>query len=107
MTYLTSLGGGGGGTTLYTISATSTFTFTNEELSVVNTISNASLTNINLISFSVINSETSGASLDDFTLAGMTFHIENIINNTSFDIRATSTNGATGVYTITYKVIYS
>ena len=33
-------------------------------------------------------------------------NIENIIDNTSFDIRATPVNNATGVYTATYKITY-
>lgn len=107
MTYLTSLGGGGGGTTIYTITASSTFTFSSEDDHAVNTISNGSLTNSNFLSFSVINTETSSASLDDFTISGVTFSIENIIDNTSFDIRASASNNATGTFTITYKVLYS
>lgn len=107
MTYLTSIGGGGGGTTIYTITASLTFTFTNEDLYVVNTVLNGSLTNSNFLTFSIINTDTSSMSLDDFTLNGVTFNIENIIDNTSFDIRANSLNGSTGTYTITYKVLYS
>jgi len=107
MTYLTSIGGGGGGTTIYTITASLTFTFVNEELYVVNTVLNGSLTNSNFLSFSIINTETSSMTLDDYTLNGVVFNIENIIDNTSFDIRASSSNGSTGTYTITYKVLYS
>jgi len=107
MTYLTSLGGGGGGTTIYTITASSEFTFDSEDGTVINTISNGSLTNSNFLSFSVIYTETTATSLDDFNLNAVTFNIENIVDNTSFDIRANSVNKASGTYTITYKVLYS
>jgi len=98
--------GGGGGATLTQITASDTFTFTAESDGVVKTITNASLTNANIKSFSYIPTETAGASLDDFKLNGVTFNIENIIDNTSFDIRATSINNATGTYTITYSILY-
>jgi len=49
---------------------------------------------------------TTGTSLDDFALNGVRFNIENIIGSTSFDIRATSTNNASGTYRITYYVTY-
>jgi hypothetical protein len=105
MTFISSLMGGGTGVNVITASAT--FTFGTEEDAVINTVASAVLTSANFKGFSVIPTETASTSLDDFKLNGVTFNIENIIDNTSFDIRATSTNGATGVYTITYKVIYS
>jgi len=73
---------------------------------VVKTILNASLTNANLKSFSYVPLDTTATSLDDFKLNGVIFNIENIVNSTSFDIRATAMNNATGVYTINYKLTY-
>lgn len=106
MTYLTSLGGGGGGSTVYEITATTTFTFTSESSTVVNTVLNGSLTSTNFKSATFIPQETTATSLDDFEINGLTFTIENIINNTSFDLRATAANNATGVYLVTYKITY-
>jgi hypothetical protein len=105
MTYILSTGTGSG---LSQISATGTFVFTLEDNVVVNTILNANLTNSNFRAFSVIHAETGSlTSYDDFTLNGVSFNIENIIDNTSFDIRASSVNNATGTYTITYKILHS
>jgi hypothetical protein len=88
------------------ISAIDTFTFNSEDDTVVKTILNDSLTSANFNSFSVIPQETSSTSLDDFKLNGVTFNVENIVNSTSFDIRATALNGATGIYTIKYFITY-
>lgn len=98
------MGGGGG---FSQITASDTFTFTAEDNVVIKTISTALLTNTNFRGFSVVHTETTDTSLDDFTLNGITFNIENIVNNTSFDIRANAINNATGTFTITYKVLYS
>lgn len=89
------------------LSATLTFTFLSEDDSVVNTILNSVLTSANFKSITIIPIETDDTSLDDFKLNGLVFNIENIVDSTSFDIRATALNGATGPYTITYKIIYS
>lgn len=105
MTYLTSLGGGGG-TVVNEITASDTFVFSEQDNFIAKTIINASLTNSNFKSFTVIHTETTATSLDDFTLNAVSFNIENIIDNTSFDIRASANNMASGTYTITYKVLY-
>jgi hypothetical protein len=57
--------------------------------------------------FSVVPTETTATSLDDFKLNGVSFNIENIVDNVSFDIRASAQNDASGVYTATYKAIYA
>ena len=88
------------------ISEIDTFDFGNENDEVVKTIVNASLTNANLKSFLAIPNETAETSVDDFKLNGVIFNIENIIDNTSFDIRAYAYNNASGIYTITYKITY-
>ena len=76
------------------IAATDTFDFGSLSDAVVKTITNASLTSANFNSFTVIPQETSGASLDDFKLNGVVFNIENIVDSTSFDIRATAIDNA-------------
>lgn len=94
---------GGSGSVL---SGSSVFLFTPENDTVINTILSASITNSNIKGFSVIPSQTTETSLDDFKLNGLTFNIENIIDGVSFDIRANSINNATGNYTVIYKIIY-
>lgn len=88
------------------VSGTSVFDFGTEQDTAVNTILSAAITNSNIKGFSVIPSQTTETSLDDFKLNGLTFNIENIIDGVSFDIRANSINNATGNYTVIYKIIY-
>jgi hypothetical protein len=88
------------------LSASDTFDFGVEEDSVVKTISSALITNANVKSFTIIPTETAATSLDDFKLNSVSFNIENIIDNISFDIRANSANNASGIYTATYKLTY-
>jgi len=89
------------------ITATEEFTFLQEDDEVIVTIESKVLTIDNLRSFTVVPIETDETSLDDFKLNGVVFNIENIVDLVSFDIRATALNGATGVYTVIYKIIYS
>ena len=96
-----SIGGG-----FSTITATLDFIFGSEEDTVVNTVSSALLTSSNFKGFSYIPIALGDVSLDDFKLNGVDFNIENIINSTSFDIRATAINNATGTYRITYFINY-
>jgi hypothetical protein len=93
----------GGGATL--LSGTSVLNFGNENDSATLTVSNGTITNSNIKSFSTIPQETSETSLDDFSINGVTFSITNIINNTSFDIVATAVNSASGNYTVKYLII--
>ena len=78
----------GGG--INVISSTDTFNFGVENDEIIKTITNVSLTNTNLKGFTYIPTETTETSLNDFKLNGVIFNIENIINNTSFDIRGTA-----------------
>jgi hypothetical protein len=87
------------------ITGTSVFNFGNESDYIVNTILEPTITTALIKSFSVNNIETNETSLDDFSLNGVTFNIENIIDNVSFDIRASSINNASGNYTIKYLII--
>lgn len=76
-----------------------------EDASKVTTVLNALITAANLksVSFMPIVSADHD-SLDDFAWDGLTFNIENIIDNVSFDIRATAPNGTWGDYNIKYLI---
>jgi hypothetical protein len=95
-----STGGGGGNS----IIGNAVLNFGNENDIAFLTIANTSLTNLNIKSFSFLPQETAETSLDDFSLNGVSFSIENIVNNVSFDIRGTSTNSASGNYTVKYLI---
>jgi hypothetical protein len=88
-----------------TIVDTLDITFSSEDNTAIVTVP-SSLTAGGLLSFTYVPIETTATSLDDFTLNAVTFNIENIIDNVSFDIRANALNNATGTYTILYKIIY-
>lgn len=92
----------GGGVT--SITGTVAIDFGNENNSAVSTISNAVLTNANILGYSFIPQNTSETSLEDFSLNGVTFIVENIIDNVSFDIRGTASNNASGNYTVKYLI---
>lgn len=83
---------------------TSVLNFGNEQNLIVNTISYATVTSANFRGITFLPTETSETSLDDFTLNGVTFAIENIVDSTSFDIRASAINNASGNYTIKYQI---
>jgi hypothetical protein len=88
------------------ISAVLDVDFTNEQDEVITVVPNANLTNTNFKGFSYFPIETTATSLDDFKLNGVIFTLESIINNTSFTIRATALNNASGVYRIDYTILY-
>ena len=88
------------------ITGTANFDFGKETDAVVVTISDVNLTNANFKAISFIPKQSGSTFLDDFSLNGLSFNIENIINNVSFDIRATASNNATGIYQIDYKIQY-
>ena len=96
-----------GGVASTYLKASTIFNFgTNENDFVINTISSAVITNANINTTTFKPSETTETSLDDFTLNGLSFNIENIIDNVSFDIRAIAANNASGNYTINYSIGY-
>lgn len=64
----------------------------------------ASVTNANIKNISIVNIETVETSLDDFGLNGVTIGIQNIVDNTSFDIVGSAINNASGNYTINYFI---
>lgn len=89
------------------ISGTLNFDFgTKESDTVVMTVSDLNLTIANFKGFNFIPQNTSSTFVDDFFLNGLGFNIENIIDNVSFDIRATARNNASGIYQINYKITY-
>lgn len=85
---------------------TASIFFNNEDMFSISTILNSDLSNLNIKGFTYIPIETNLTSLDDFSLNAVTFNIENINNNVSFDIRGTAQNNATGTYSIKYIVTY-
>lgn len=98
------LPGGGGGSGLTSITGTVVLNFLNEQDAAVATINNAAITLAGVKTVSFIPIETTATSLDDFKLNGVTLNIENIVDNTSFDVRGTAYNNATGNYTINYII---
>lgn len=88
------------------LSGTANFNFLQEYNTIVVTIASAAVTNANFKTFVPIPVESGDTSLDDFALNGLTFWVENIIDNTSFDIRAIAQNNASGTYSINYKITY-
>jgi len=87
------------------ISGTAILNFGEESNSAIISISNIFITNASIKSISFLNIETSESSLDDFTLNGIIFNIENIIDNTSFDIRGSAVNDASGNFTLKYFIL--
>lgn len=88
------------------IESTISADFGAEKDTVVQTISSAVLTEANFKSFSYLPLAVSTTYLDDYSLNGVSFNIENIVDNDSFDIRATARNNASGEYYIKYRIIY-
>jgi len=86
------------------ITGTAVIDFGNENDCAVTTVSNASITNTGLKSCSFVPQDTTATSLDDFSLNGVSFSIENIVDNTSFDVRGTAVNNASNNYTIKYLI---
>lgn len=77
-----------------------------EDAYALTTVANALIVSANLKSIAFIPIvSTDHESLDDFQWDGITFNIENIIDNTSFDIRATAVSSSWGGYNISYKII--
>lgn len=88
------------------ISGTAIVDFENENNNATITIMNALLTNSSIKGISFLPQNTSETSLEDFSLNGVTFTIQNIIDNVSFDIVGTATNEASGNYTVKYLITY-
>ena len=81
--------------------------FGNEEDAAVVTVANVDITPSNFRLITFVPQETTETSLDDFKLNGVDFNIENIISNTSFNIRGTAVNNASGNYTVNYYITRS
>jgi hypothetical protein len=87
------------------ITGSSVIDFGFENNSKTITISSSLINNLGLKGFNFMPIETSETSLDDFSLNGLMFNLVNIIDSSSFDIRATAINNASGNYTIQYKIM--
>lgn len=86
------------------ISGTATLDFRDEDNIVITTINNVLITVAGLKNITFVPTETIETSLDDFSLNGVTFNIENIVDNISFDIRGTASSNASGIYTVNYII---
>ena len=89
------------------ISGVAILNFGNEEDAAIVTVLNVDITPSNLRLVTFVPQETVETSLDDFKLNGVSFNVENIISNTSFDVRGTALNGASGNYTVNYYITIS
>jgi hypothetical protein len=69
-------------------------------------VNTALITNSNIKGYSFLPQETTETSLDDFSLNGVSFTVEKIIDNVSFAIRGTAINSASGNYTLKYLITY-
>jgi hypothetical protein len=96
--------GGGGGLNL--VSSNAVIDFGNENNSAFITVNSAVLTNANILGCTFIPQDTAETSLEDFSLNGVSFSIQNIVNNVSFDVVGTATNEASGNYTVKYLITY-
>lgn len=94
------------GLSLPTVSGFSDFVFVDEDDFVVNTIASIVLTNANIHSVTIMPQSLGDTSLDDFNLNGLTFNVEDIVDNVSFNIRASAMNNASGTYRIKYLITY-
>ena len=95
--------GGGGAGSVY-ITGTAIFSFNSEDDTTVVTVTNTTLKNSTFAGITFVPVDTVSTSISDFYLNGVTFNIENIVDNTSFDLRAAAINNATGDYTVGYII---
>lgn len=95
--------GGGGAGSVY-ITGTAILSFNSEDDTTVVTVANTTLKNSTFAGITFVPVDTVSTSISDFYLNGVTFNIENIVDNVSFDIRANATNNASGDYTIKYII---
>lgn len=93
---------GGSGATVISGTAVINFETENDHAQLI--VLNPTISSTADISVTFIPQETSETSLDDFSLNGVTFSIENIVNTTSFVIRGTALNSASGNYTVKYFI---
>lgn len=71
------------------------------------TVNSLLITNANVKGFSWLpQTSANHESLDDFAVEGVSVHLESIIDNTSFTLRATAPRGTWGAYSIKYLIAY-
>lgn len=80
------------------------FNFDDEEDTCIVTDNTFIYNSSNILGVSFEPVDTADTSLDDFKLNGLTFNLENFIPNTSCDIRANASNGASGSYTVNVRI---
>jgi len=73
----------------------------NAKVTVVNTL----ITNANFRSFSFLRQENADHRFDDFTIEDISFAIQNIQDNVSFEIAGTAPQNAWGKYQIKYSIV--
>lgn len=102
---LTATGGAGG--SFLSGEATIDFGLQDDQTAVA-TVANAVITAANIKSASFVPKVSADHDIEDFALEGMQFQIENIVDNTSFDIRAYTAphNETFGQWTVNYDVGY-
>lgn len=97
----------GGSVNVLTNNVTFSFPVLVEDESVLLTVLSVLITNSNFKSFSFLPlTSIDHENLDDFQWDNLGFNIENIIDNVSFDLRATSANQSWGNYNIKYIITY-
>lgn len=69
------------------------------------TVPSILVSNANLKSFSYVLKENADHDLDDFVAEDISFSIQNIQDNVSFDIVASAPKNSWGKYKITYKIL--
>jgi hypothetical protein len=71
------------------------------------TVANLLVTNANFRSFSFLRQENADHRFDDFTVEDISFAIQNIQDNVSFEIAGTAPQNAWGKYQIKYSITIS
>ena len=106
-TDLDTTGVGGGVVNVLTNNITFSFPTLIEDESVLLTVLSPLITNLNFKSFSFLPLiSVDHENLDDFQWDNLQFNIENIIDNVSFDLRATAAKESWGNYNIKYIITY-
>ena len=100
---------GSTGLTLITGTATISFPAASsgyEDEWAVTTVASATILNASIKTVAIVplNTNSDHPDFDDFSWDGLQFNIENIIDNTSFDIRAVAANNTFGNYDVKYTI---
>jgi hypothetical protein len=88
------------------LSGTANIDFGDESDHVTTTVLSALVTASNFRGAYFTPQATTATSLDDLSLNGVSFNIENIVDNVSFDIRGSAIGNASGIYQVIYTIQY-